>query len=369
MSFDDIRPYRDEEVRPTIERLLKNKQAISFARLVVGAPPWAGDLYIQMKLKREFRGVDSVQKFQSKIFPYVKRLIKTTTGGLTVSGLENLVRGQGYVYVTNHRDIALDSTFMNYALGTNNYDTALMLVGDNLLYVLWLEDFFRLTGSIIVKRHLPKKEQYEELVQLSHYIDSQIKEGHSIWMAQREGRAKDGNDATNPAVIKMLAISQRKKPVEFSEYINRIRILPVAISYEYNPCDYIMARELFFKDTRGSYKKKKREDVISMVRGIKEPKGRIHLAFGTPLAGEFSSAEDVAAAIDGQIHKNYQLWESNLVAFEELTREKVPQEISKEKREEFLDRVRELKPETQLYLLRMYARPLIKKLHKLNAEL
>ena len=253
----------------------------------------------------------------------------------------------------------------------DSYETAQIAIGDNLLSLQCVKDFFRLNKGFVVKRGLPKKSQFNALVVLSHYIEKQIKGKSSIWIAQQEGRAKDGNDKTNPALIKMLYLSQRKSLVRFSEYINQLKIVPVSISYEYNPCDKLIAEELHRKSlSNGSYTKSKGEDERSMLIGIIGEKGKVHISFGTQLSGNFSCEEDVAVEIDRQIISNYKLWDTNYIAFEKLfpnecyVNRKIPLHI----RKKFLSRIRKAPKDLQRYMLMMYANPVVnkKKLNELN---
>lgn len=356
--FAEIRPYNDNEVPAVLSRLLDTAEFIDaltrfrFPR----AHRWAGGLLrplVRNALRKQLAGVDRVETMQRVIAAYMQRMINGTTGTLSYSGLEQLQPGQAYLFISNHRDIAMDPAFVNWGLVRNNLDTVRIAIGDNLLRKPYVSDLMRLNKSFIVKRSLKGvREKLAALMQLSEYINHSIQTGHSIWIAQREGRAKDGNDQTDPAILKMLYVSQ-KKQCDFATAIKNLHIVPVAISYEYDPCDAAKARELQSLAADGSYQKSQYEDIESIVRGITGYKGDVHVAFGAPLTGDYASAEELAQAIDAAILANYRLHGSNLIAAGETG------SVALDKQREYRER-RELVPEAaREWFDRMYANPVL----------
>jgi hypothetical protein len=323
--FADIRPYRDEEVAPVLARLLDDPEFLGviasyrlgkWARL---APVLLRPL-LRFLLKREVRDVSDVRGMQVVIERYMGRMIESATGGFSVSGLERLDPVRPYLYMSNHRDIAMDPAFTNYALHRNNYETVRIAIGDNLLSKPWVSDLMRLNKSFIVKRSVSgPRELLTASKNLANYIQHSIlQENAPVWLAQREGRAKDGIDRTEPVIIKMLSMSRDKRAQEFGDHIQGLGIVPVAISYELDPCDALKANELYQLASRGNYEKGEQEDVASIAQGIAGEKGRVHVSFGTPLGAGLDTPEAVAAEVDRQIISGYCLHPTNMYAYRML---------------------------------------------------
>lgn len=324
-QFADIRPYHDSEVRPVINRLLREPEfleslaALRLPRLTAGLPGLVRPA-VRWLVGRELRNVRTVDDLQSVIKVYMDRMIESTTDQFTVSGLERLPAEQPYLFMSNHRDIALDPAFTNYALYHNAHDTVRIAIGDNLLSKPWVADLMRINKSFIVRRSTRGPRQMLAAYKtLSAYIRHSIEaDRSSIWIAQREGRAKDGVDATEPAVIKMLTMAQDKRVETFSHFVNSLKIVPVAISYEFDPCDVAKAQELHQRATSGTYTKAEHEDLRSIALGISGDKGNVHVSFGEPLHGDFADPDEVAAAVDRQVHDRYVLHPTNFAAYREL---------------------------------------------------
>lgn len=323
--FADIRPYRDDEVTPVLARLLDNPEflgALAVYRLGKLASLFPGLLrpLVRYLLAREVRGVSDVRSMQVVIERYMARMIESATGGFSVSGLERLNPTRPYLYMSNHRDIAMDPAFINYALHFSGYQTARIAIGDNLLTKPWVSDLMRLNKSFIVKRSVSgPRELLAASKTLANYIQHSILvENSPVWIAQREGRAKDGVDRTEPVIIKMLSMSRDKREQEFAEHIRGLGIVPVAISYELDPCDAMKAKELFQKATEGRYEKGAQEDIASIAQGIAGEKGRVHVSFGEPLGDGLDTPEGVAREVDRQIVSGYCLHPTNLFAYRRL---------------------------------------------------
>jgi hypothetical protein len=323
--FADIRPYRDEEVAGVLARLLNDREFLDtmavfrLGKLAALAPALVRPL-VRHGLGREVRGVADVGAMQAIIKRYMDRMIEDTTGGFSQSGLERLDPARPYLYMSNHRDIAMDPAFINYALHRARRKTVRIAIGDNLLTKPWVSDLMRLNKSFIVRRSLSgPRELLAASKTLANYIrHSLLQEREPVWIAQREGRAKDGIDRTEPVIIKMLAMSRDKNTRAFDEHIGELGIVPVAISYELDPCDALKANELCQRASQGGYQKGAQEDVASIGRGIAGDKGRVHVSFGVPLAGDLATPEAVAAEIDRQIIASYCLHPTNIYAYKML---------------------------------------------------
>jgi hypothetical protein len=323
-DFDDIRPYRDDEVRPTIERMLADPELTdAVTRLKFPAlHGWLGWLLkplVRMKLAQQLAGINDVKGFQRVVAKYMDSMIRTRVRSLTVSGLEKLDKHGAYLFISNHRDIAMDPAFVNWILYHNDCNTLRIAIGDNLLTKPFVSDLMRLNKSFIVNRSAKApREKLKAAKYLSSYIYHSICNEHSsIWIAQREGRAKDGCDKTNSAVLGMIALN-KPKTEDLAEYIRKLRIVPVSISYELDPCDAAKARELYMQRTEGSYQKEEHEDVKSIAMGIAGHKGNVHLAFGDVLDGNYADTDELVAALDHQILGNYVLHATNCFAYEML---------------------------------------------------
>ncbi|MFC6670977.1 1-acyl-sn-glycerol-3-phosphate acyltransferase [Marinobacterium aestuariivivens] len=357
--FREIRPYRDTEVAEVLNRLLYNDEFIravtryQFPRLA----DWCGFLVrplVRMGLAREVGDIETVRGFQQLVAKYMAKMIARTTSRLSCSGLEQLDPQEAYLFVSNHRDIAMDPAFVNWVLYKAGMNTVRIAIGDNLLRKPYVSDLMRLNKSFIVNRSARGREMMTALNQLSAYIDHSIAEGESIWIAQREGRAKDGNDRTDPAILKMFYMAQRKQR-SFSEAVERLNIVPVSIAYEFDPCDRAKAKELYARASAGGYEKGQFEDIDSIVAGITGQKGHVHVAFGEPVRGQFESPEALAALIDREIVGHYHLHPSNLIAAGEMSG------MTPEQKAAFDARLDGLEPGEQEILRQMYANPVINK--------
>lgn len=323
--FADIRPYRDDEVPAVLARLVRDPE-FADVLLRMRAPrvarvwPRFGRLLIGLVLARIFRGIRTVADFQALIGNQLRPHMQRVASSLTVSGLEGLERDRGYLFIGNHRDIAMDPALVNLMLHDHGYDTVRIAIGDNLLSKRFASDLMRINKSFIVKRGVSgRREKLAAFQQLSAYIRHSVADERcSVWIAQREGRAKDGVDVTDTAILKMLALS-RGPGEDFAAALAELHPLPVTISYEFDPCDRDKARELHALRAQGGYRKAEHEDLQSIYRGIMGDKGRVHVAFGTPLArADLVSDELMASAIDRAILRDYRLCATHFLAHELL---------------------------------------------------
>ncbi|MEQ8692629.1 MAG: 1-acyl-sn-glycerol-3-phosphate acyltransferase [Pseudomonadales bacterium] len=302
-EFDSIRPYRDDEVPEVLKRIIDHPELPSAAASFV-MPEALKDTFIgtwatRLLLTQKARGLTTVDECQQVIAGYFEQLIEATSFGVTVSGLDQLEKGRHYLFTSNHRDIVLDSGLLNYFIHQAGHKTCRMAVGDNLLSHELAADLMKLNKSFVVHRGARgTREGYRILTRTSRYIRHSLEEGVSIWIAQKEGRAKDGMDRTDPALLKMLALAYRDQDEPLQAMVAQSRIVPVSISYELDPCAKVKARELYIRATEGKYTKAENEDVQSIVMGMMGQKGRIHIHVSDPISGEYDSPKALAHKID-----------------------------------------------------------------------
>lgn len=356
--YIDIRPYNDDEIPAALDRLINDEEfidAILHYRFSNHAG-WFKSLMsplLRVYLKMKWSKLTSVEAIQVEVKKYLRDTLKNTTDGVTYSGLEALDKNQSYLFVSNHRDIAMDPALVNYALHQENHRTMRIAIGDNLLKKPCATELMRLNKSFIVKRSLKgPREMMKALGQLSSYIKHSLDTGNSIWIAQKEGRAKDGNDFTDPAILKMFHVEGRKQKISFGEYTKSLKIVPVSISYENDPCDTAKALELYEKETKGTYEKGEFEDIESIIQGIIGNKGRVHIGFGTPVEQEIETPEELATEIDRQIHDNYKLFPINLLAAEQDT-----DEVTSAVKQTLSEKLAALPEGAHQYLIDSYANP------------
>ena len=366
-EFDDIRPYNDKEICVVLNRFTKDRRLINGIRKEVYSK-WPAvlspllDYVVKRYFRKRFASVRTVDEFQRRITVDIvlEWIVKHTTDGLSFCGLENLDKTNTHVFVSNHRDIVLDSALLNYVLVRNGFPIFAIAFGENLTANALVSDLIRANKSFVVKRNLAFKERVRAADQLSRYIWFLHGQGESVWIAQREGRAKEGDDRTNPSLIKMLFMSQRKGGLTFKGFAQAILIVPVAVSYEKDPCDIIKAKEMKEKVENPTFQKKPSDDIRSIYLGLRGDKGRVHFALGEPLREEFENERDVADAIDRAIHRKYKLWPTNYIAYDAMKGStECSAKYSPEQRAAFLKRFSEEPQEIRRRVLGMYAQPVV----------
>lgn len=372
-KFDEIRPYNDADLPTVLQHLVSNSEFIStlvafrFSRWPAFTKPLIG-FAIKRVVSQKIKKISSLREFQSLVEPYMKRMISKTTTALTVTGLDSLDLSRPCLFVSNHRDIALDPAFVNWVLHINGQDTVRIAVGDNLLSKDWVADIIRLNKCFVVQRSLEgRREKLGAAKLLSEYIHYSLShDNQHLWIAQREGRAKDGVDVTNPAILSMLSLN-KPKDIDFAEYIASLRIVPVSISYEFDPCDVSKAKELCQYEQDGVYDKPDNEDMRSIVNGIKGEKGRVHVHFGKLVGPEFNNAKEVAAYIDQEVLRGYQTFSTSSAALT-LLGKPVSTELASETSNDRATAIRYMESRLELLneqeqekLLQMYANPLLRK--------
>jgi hypothetical protein len=321
-NFDDIRPLNNDEVKAAIEELVANKDFERAFHYIKFHVTWEQFVAAMRKCKTK-------EEFKSTLaYDAVMTVANYTTFSLTVSGRSRLPKDKApCTFMSNHRDIVLDASFLNVMLYEVGYGMTQVAIGDNLLIRPWIKTLVRLNNSFIVKRSSTGRQILESSSELSAYIHKTIKETkESLWIAQREGRAKDSDDRTQGSVLKMLNMGGDKENV--LENLMELNIFPVAISYEYDPCDYLKAKEFQQKRDDPSFVKTQHDDLLSMETGILNNKGRVHFTLTHPINEELSKLDptmekneaiaQVAAIIDKEIFKNYRFYPCNYVAYDML---------------------------------------------------
>lgn len=325
-NFDDIRPYTDKEARKKIRLMVKDPVFDDVLSHI-----FKFRSKIEM-VKLQLRMVRSIKQLQGTfIYDLLRTIISKTSDGLTCDGLGNLDKKKPYLFISNHRDIVLDAALLNYLIFENGMNLTQIAIGNNLLLYKWIEHAVKLNRSFIIKRNLPPRELLEASKKVSQFIrNSIVDEKLSVWIAQREGRTKDGFDKTQVSMLKMLNMSNKKT---ITEGFKELNIVPVSISYEIEPCGLAKMKELIKKERYGQLKTSK-DDLKSMSMGMFNPKGRIRFSFGKPIEmidlenvkskskeQQNKVAQNIAYKIDRQIYSNYKLWPNNYVAYDMLMQE------------------------------------------------
>lgn len=317
-DFSEIAPYDEAHFREAIAKMVSEPGFEHAIRWIL--PDINYDTFIA-----QLTGCNNKHEFQTRIMAnFLNELERRTTAGITASGIEKVNPEMCYTFITNHRDIVLDASFINLIFLRHNMKTSEVAIGDNLLIYEWITHLVKLNGSFIVKRNLPTRQALDAARQLSSYVHHAIKEKHeSIWIAQRQGRAKDSSDHTQESVLKMLGLAGGGT---LAENLAEINIFPVAISYEYDPNDFLKAREYLLRHRDPEFKKSQHDDLFSMETGLMQYKGRVHISFAnciTPLikavdpeADKQETVHQICHHIDCGIHSGYKIYPINYVAYD-----------------------------------------------------
>lgn len=370
-EFDEIRPYHDEELPQVFEELIADPAFRQVTAVVMPGVPFEA-------LAQKMRACKTKLEFQ-KTFCYslLKRLAQDAADGLTLDHTALKDKRAAYTYISNHRDIILDSGFLSILLVDQGMDTVEIAIGDNLLIYPWIKKLVRINKSFIVQRGLPMRQMLESSARMSRYMHHTIAaKRQSIWIAQREGRAKDSDDRTQESVLKMLAIGGEG---HILDRLMEMNIAPLAISYEYDPCDYLKAQEFQQKRDNPAFKKSQADDLLNMQTGLFGFKGRVHFQAAACINDELAKLDRslpkqelfsrVAALIDRRIHSNYRMYPANYVAYDLLEgASRFADRYTADDRERFLAYVDKQLARIELphkdtdflreKLLRMYANPL-----------
>lgn len=317
-EFDSIRPYYGDEVEAAVKRLCQSSEFMTLFSRLTGMEK---DLII-----KALEGIKTREEFQKRFFvPAIKLIISSTTDGVTSSGLGQGKPDTSYLFMSDHRDIILDSAILNVLLQQSGNKYTQAAIGSNLLINEWVTDLVKLDSCFVIERDITVREMLSSSAIRSRYIHQVVEQNeYSVWIAQREGRTKNGDDRTQPSLLKMLKMSGNK---DFIQNFSDLHIMPLSISYEWEPCDALKTEELYTK-TLGEYVKTPETDMNSMLTGLSDYKGRVHFHIDRleaekleeigklPSNGE--RIEALAQAIDRKIHKNFKLWPNNYIAYDLL---------------------------------------------------
>lgn len=320
-EFDDIRCYNNDEIHEALIRLCDEKK---FMKVVSTIYP----LLPKEQIKQRLLAFNDTHSFQTEfIYPFLQDLEANLTKGIDFITSEKFNEQKPYLYISNHRDIILDSAFLCAKLIDRKLESVEIAIGDNLLIFPWIEELVKVNKSFIVKRGLSPRQVLESSNKLSKYIAYTIaKKQQSIWLAQREGRAKDSDDRTQASLLKMLNMSGKDK---IAVNLSQLNICPLSISYEYDPCDYLKAKEFQQKRDNPDFKKHPSDDLINMQTGVMGYKGKITyktdgdinaeiLALGEQITDKTALYTAIAALIDNRIHSNYEIYNVNKIAYDIL---------------------------------------------------
>ena len=319
-NFEDIRPFTAEEIPHVMERILERPEFYEMMEYVYPELD-------EEDIKDMMRGITSPEQFQEEVSgPAFKVLTQRTTNGLTFSHMDRIERNEAYLFLSNHRDIILDSALLNVSLLEKGFATTQIAIGDNLLKHQLIRDLVRVNKSFIVHRDVNPRDFLAVSKRLSNYIHQTIREQNtSIWIAHKEGRSKDGDDRTASGLLKML-VSGTGESID--EAMAALNIVPMVVSYEYDPCDMYKANELLSIREHGSYEKQKGEDYLSALKGITGHKGRVNIAIGKKLHRSLERLpadipknqqfQLLTQEIDRRMHLLYKLWPTNYIAYDLL---------------------------------------------------
>lgn len=374
--FDAIRPFYDTEINEGIRSSVNHpmmKALMNFTFPDVDDSVW----------KEQLLKTHSIRDFQCNfIYASVQKVLEKSSDGLTTSGFEKLEKNTSYLFVSNHRDIILDTSLLNASLFDHGLVMTASAIGDNLVKKSFLLTLSKLNRNFLVQRGLPPRELLQSSKLLSQYIAHLLmRENRSVWIAQREGRTKDGNDATHPGVLKMLAMGSDEK--ELMDYFKKIRIVPVSISYEYDPTDALKMPQLIAEANNEIYIKEKNEDFMTLLSGIMGQKKHIHIHVGDVLdqeldsiASEYDNAnkqiQALAQVIDDSILSTYKLWPTNYIAYDLLYKTDKYRSFYTENEKSLFGRRLEIRidennPVALESFLNMYANPVVNKSKYENA--
>lgn len=375
-KFDAIRPYYDAEVNQAILSAINHpmmKALMNFAYENVDDSVW----------KEQLKRTHSIRDFQINFaYKAVKKVLEKSSDGLSTSGFEKLEPNTSYLFISNHRDIILDTSLLNVCLHEHGLVMTASAIGDNLVKKDFLKTLSKLNRNFLVQRGLPPRELLESSKLMSEYIGQLLlRENRSVWIAQREGRTKDGNDATHTGVLKMLAMASGE--ANMLEYFKKLKIVPVSISYEYDPTDALKMPQLMAEANAEKYIKDKNEDFITLLSGIIGQKKRIHIHVGEVLTNEIDTIasefdnnnkqiQALAQVIDDSILQTYKLWPTNYIAYDLLFKTDQFKAFYTENEKSLFERrlemrIDETNPQMVEGFLAMYANPVVNKMKYENA--
>ena len=370
-KFDEIRPYYDSEINKALKGVIHHpmlKSLMNFSFPDVADEVW----------KEQLMKTHSIRDFQCNfIYQSVQKVLEKSSEGLSTSGFEHLEPNTSYLFISNHRDILLDTTLLNATLFEHDLVMTASAIGDNLVKQPFLHVLAKLNRNFLVQRGLGPREMLQSSKTLSEYINQLLlHENRSVWIAQREGRTKDGNDATNPGVLKMIGMASDE--ANLMDYFKKVKIVPVSISYEYDPTDALKMPQLLAEANNEVYVKQETEDFMTILSGALGQKKRIYIHIGKVLDTEIDAivAENdnvnkqiqaLAQAIDDSILSSYKLWPTNYIAYDILNNtDKYSNQYSEDEKAVFVRRLEKRidasNPIAFQGILAMYANPVVNKL-------
>ena len=370
--FKNIRPYTDAEVAEVLQSLGNNSSVLKaliglqFPGILSKAPFLK--FFVKRTLTSQIKNIQTIDDYQMIFKDLMEKVVKESIASFKVNGLERLNKNDNYLYISNHRDISLDAALLALHLHKSGFKTFNIAVGNNLMEETWASDLFRLNKSFIIQRSGgTKKEIYSGLSLASQFIHQSIfQDNTSVWIAQKQGRAKDGIDETDPALLKMIHLSERKSQ-HTAHYFNTLKVVPVSISYEYDPNDQLKARELDLLQANSEYLKEKDEDLKSIANGITGFKGNVTINLSEPMIfAEDDGYQMISNKITQSILTNYKLHASNYAACKlmglDFTQETFDAEEITMAETELNQRVQSLETGARSKLLEQYANPVIRQI-------
>ncbi len=375
--FDAIRPFYDTEVNEAICGSVNHPMMKAIMNFTF--PELADDIW-----KEQLKRTHSIRDFQCNfIYNALKKVLEKSSDGLSTSGFEKLQKNTSYLFISNHRDIILDTSLLNACLFEHGLVMTASAIGDNLVKRDFMNTLAKLNRNFLVQRGLSPRELLQSSKLMAEYIGQLLlRENRSVWIAQREGRTKDGNDATNSGVLKMLGMGSDED--NLMDYFKKIKVVPVSISYEYDPTDALKMPQLIAEANDEIYIKDKNEDFVTLLSGIIGQKKHIHIHVGDILDTELDKithefdntnkqVQAVAQAIDDSILQSYKLWPTNYIAYDLLNKSNTYSHLYSENEKSLFERRLEMKidennPQMVESFLAMYANPVVNKSKYLNAN-
>ncbi|MEN9928484.1 MAG: hypothetical protein RLZZ231_405 [Bacteroidota bacterium] len=370
-KFDAIRPFYETEVNEALQSVIPHPMMKALMNFTF--PEMEDEVW-----KAQLKKTHSIRDFQCNfIYHTVQKILENSSDGLTTSGFEHLEKNNSYLFISNHRDILLDTTLLNAALFQNGHLMTASAIGDNLVQKSFIKTLARLNRNFLVLRGLSPREMLQSSKLLSEYMGQLLlHENRSVWIAQREGRTKDGNDETNPGVLKMIGMASDEADV--MHYFKKLKIVPVSISYEYDPTDVLKMPQLLAEANNEVYVKSKNEDLNTILSGVMGQKKRIHLHIGKVLDTEIDrivadndssnkQIQALAQEIDDAILSNYKLWPTNFIAYDIVHKTSTYSHLYTESEKSLFERRLEMRigldnPIALEGFLAMYANPVANKL-------
>ena len=374
-KFDSIRPFYDSEVNTALKSLVNHpmmKAMMDFTFPELEETTW----------KEQLSRTHSIRDFQINfVYQSIQRVLERSSEGLTTSGFEKLEPNTSYLFISNHRDIILDTSLLNVSLFDHGLVMTASAIGDNLVQKDFLLKLSKLNRNFLVQRGLSPRELLQSSKLMAEYMYHLLsKENRSVWIAQREGRTKDGNDATHQGVLKMIAMASDEQ--NCMDFFKKIKIVPVSISYEYDPTDALKMPQLLALSKDEVYIKEKNEDFITLLSGIIGQKKRIHIHVGDILENEYEKIKNendnnnkqiqaLAQVIDDSILQSYKLWPTNFIAYDILNNTSRFAHLYDEKERQLFERRLEMRIDAEnetmkAGFLAMYANPVVNKLKYTN---